>query len=174
VSSKSTEYSQNQSKDVIYDGLYAHTEPAPNTNAPPLHIYHPIFWQFTRGANDPSINPDPAFMKLVRGFMANACILGHSEMSSNHSMWEQLTHILQYPVDSYYDDTSPDGVIMYKHSEARIPIVIAEFKRSLGQGGCDPSIQASNAMRKELGRPKVRVLVQSGRNRVTQPVFAHL
>jgi hypothetical protein len=106
--------------------------------------------------------------------MANACNLGYSERSSNHSMWEQLTDILQYPVESYNDDTSPDGVIMFSHSEARTPMVIAEYKRTLGEGECDPSIQAGNSMREELGQPEVRLLLRSGRNRVTQSVFAHL
>jgi hypothetical protein len=168
TNSESTEYSKNQTidRDIIYDGLCARHKSAPSTNAPPIHIYHPIFWQFTRGANDPAIVPDSDFLTLVRKFMAFSCQVGHNELTSDKTMWDHLRDILQWhiPVESNDNETRSDGVIMFEHSKAQTPMAIAEFKRTLGEGGCDPSIQVGNSMRQKLGQDEVRISVQPGRN----------
>ncbi|GJJ09001.1 hypothetical protein Clacol_003222 [Clathrus columnatus] len=41
------------------------------------------------------------------------------------------------------DKTKPDGVSSVLVGMANVPLIIAEFKKSLGEGNCDPCIQAS-------------------------------
>ncbi|EKM78947.1 hypothetical protein AGABI1DRAFT_114479 [Agaricus bisporus var. burnettii JB137-S8] len=48
---------------------------------------------------------------------------------------------------------------MFSNLKVRTPMVIAEFKRSLGEGGCDASIQAGNSMRKKLGEDESKPIV---------------
>jgi hypothetical protein len=104
--------------------------------------------------------------------------MGNKEQATNTMMREELRLILERPiiVESNDDETKPDGVIMSNPCgplQTRTPMVIAEFKRTLGEGGCDPSIQAGNSMRAKLGQSEVRLLVQSGHNLATESIFAH-
>ncbi|XP_006459609.1 hypothetical protein AGABI2DRAFT_191518 [Agaricus bisporus var. bisporus H97] len=161
--SKSGGYGKNQNvdRDIIYDGLYAPFKSAPDTVAPPVHIYHPIFWQFTRDANDRSLVPDPDFLLSVRDFMHGACKVSSDELDLNHELRRHLKKLLQWhmPMESNKKDTRSDGVIMFSNPDVRTPMVIAEFKRSLGEGGCDASIQAGNSMRKKLGEDESKAIV---------------
>ncbi|KAF7771801.1 hypothetical protein Agabi119p4_6112 [Agaricus bisporus var. burnettii] len=161
--SKSGGYMKNQSvdRDIIYDGLYAPSESAPDTVAPPVHIYHPIFWQFTRDANDPSLVPDSDFLASVRDFMHGSCEVSSGKLTSNKSLRKHLKTLLQcyMTVESNEDETKPDGAIMFDRYNVQIPMVLAEFRRTLGEGGYDPTILAGNLMRNMLGKRKSRSIV---------------
>jgi len=89
---KSNEYVKIQAKPefAIHDGLY----PKPMTNsksnskpmttvAPPVHIFHPIFEQFIRDANDPHLDLPREFLIQIQEFMSFASQLKTSEPASN-------------------------------------------------------------------------------------------
>ena len=46
------------------------------------------------------------------------------------------------------DKTSADGVYVVVVENKRIPILILEFKREIGEGGCDASTQAGLSMKR--------------------------
>ncbi|KAF7771664.1 hypothetical protein Agabi119p4_5975 [Agaricus bisporus var. burnettii] len=130
--------------DIIYDGLYAPSKSSPNTVAPPVHIYHPIFWQFTRDSNDPSVTPDSNFLTSIRNFMTRSCDMSNSELGSSKDLQHCLRKLLEWdiPVETNYEGD-------------------AEFRPTLGEGGYDPIILAGNLMRNMLGERKSKSIVDT-------------
>ena len=144
---------------VIYDGRWA-----PNglsTNAPPIQIFHPIFDDFIHLVNDPGVQPTPDDLKKVQELMYYAAEVGRVEEEGkggyNEGLCERLRHIVQDDVhlEPNSDATSADGVITLQVSDARIVFLILELKRELGEGGCDPSLQAGLSMKRSWINPSV-------------------
>ena len=44
----------------------------------------------------------------------------------------------------------PDGVMTVEHEGLAIPLILLEYKRSIGEGGCDPSVQAAYSLQRFL------------------------
>ena len=150
---KATWYRKIQGDDaqVIYDGRRA-----PNglisTVCPPIQIFHPIFDDFIHFVNDPDVQPTADDLKNVQELMYFASEVGRKEDrhdGHNDGLRELLRRILQAEVheESNDDGTRPDGIITLQIGDARIAFLILELKRELGEGGCDPTIQAGLSMK---------------------------
>ncbi|KAL0572158.1 hypothetical protein V5O48_009805 [Marasmius crinis-equi] len=123
--SKPREYAKTQADpdSAIYDGLRAPQERAPLTLSSPLPIFHPIFHNFIRNVNDPTLKPPPDFLQLVLDFMRDASKI----RVTNQNCVEYV---------------EKDGVTV-------APCHV-EFKRLSSEDGCDMTIQCCNSMRASL------------------------
>ena len=96
------------------------------------------------------------------------------EVPRNAEIRKRLTRILQLPVheEPNTDKTCADGVHMIMVGGVRIPILIMELKRELGDGGCDPTTQAAIAMRRSWIQQDVS-LFMSCLVLFSQSLYAH-
>ena len=76
--------------------------------------------------------------------------VGDGESSRNDQIRIRLRKILEQDIheERNADGTSADAVCMLQVGGCRISLLIAEFRRILGEGGCDPSIQAGITYRR--------------------------
>jgi len=76
--------------------------------------------------------------------------VGGVESTRNDQIRTRLRKILKQDIHEEWnaDGTSVDAVYMLQVGDCRISLLIAEFKRILGEGGCDPSIQAGITCRR--------------------------
>lgn len=148
---KSTEYPAVQADPhtAIHDGRYP-PNPMFSTTAPPLEIFHPVFAGFLHLIRDEKIQPTNQDLKHVRELFSYAAMVGNAEVPRNAEIRTRLTRILELPVheEPNTDRTCADGVHMIKVGDVRIPLLIMELKRELGEGGCDPSTQVGITMRR--------------------------
>jgi hypothetical protein len=149
---------QTNEAQVIYDGRRAQN--GPSTIAPPIQIFHPIFDDFIHLVNDPGVQPTPDDLKKVQELMDYAAEVGRVEEGNggyNEGLRGRLRRILQLDVhvEPNLDATSADGVITLQVGDARIAFLILELKRELGEGGCDPSLQAGLSMKRSWINPSV-------------------
>lgn len=155
---KSTGYRKIQADDAqaIYDGRRA-----PNglisTIGPPIQIFHPIFDDFIHLVNDPDVQPTVDDLKNVQELMYFASEVGRLEDQNNEGLRHRLRCILQADVhdEPNPDGTKPDGVVTLQIGDARIAYLVIELKRELGEGGCDPSLQAGLSMKRSWIDPSV-------------------
>jgi len=143
---------------VIYDGRWA--PKGLSTIAPPIQIFDPIFDNFIHLVNDPDVQPTPDDLKKIQELMYYAAEVGRVEEGKdgyNEGLHERLRHILQddVHVEPNLDATSADGVITLQVGDAHIAFLILELKRELGEGGCDPSLQAGLSMKRSWIIPSV-------------------
>ncbi|KAH0839406.1 hypothetical protein J3R83DRAFT_136 [Lanmaoa asiatica] len=125
---KSTEYNKIQgSQTVILDGRFNYNKYA-DTSAPPIDLYHPAFGKFSTLARDPALDPSTQ--------------ASHVAIRSREILAEILN--LAFERISNSDSTAPDFISVHptKWNINATPI-ICEIKSELGQGGSDPSVQAS-------------------------------
>lgn len=158
---KSTEYPAVQADlfTAIHDGRYP-SDPKFCTVAPPLQIFHPVFAEFLHLVHDDSVQPTIQDIEHVRDLLHYAAIVGMVlEEPRNAVIRKKLRKILQLPVheEPNTDRTSADGVHMISVGDVRIPLLIVELKRELGDGGCDPTTQAGITMRRSWIQSDVSV-----------------
>lgn len=148
---KSTEYPAVQANlhTAIYDGRYPPNREF-STTAPPLEIFHPVFAGFLHLIRDENIQPTNQDLEHVRELLSYAAMVSNAEVPRNAEIRKKLTRILGLPVheEPNTDRTCADGVHMIKVGDVRIPLLIMELKRELGEGGCDPSTQVGITMRR--------------------------
>jgi hypothetical protein len=82
------------------------------------------------------------------------------EPKPNAEIRTKLTEILGLDVheEPNVDKSSADGVHMFIVDQMRLPLLIVELKRELGDGGCDPSTQAGLSMRRSWIQDKVSLI----------------
>lgn len=133
---------------AIYDGRCIQTPPFV-TIAPPIELFHPIFGIFRRQANDPGVQPTNEDLINVQEFMHAASTIYTNESDRAQQYRTLLPKILQATVHQEPNDdgTRADGVHMVDLEGVRIPLLIMVLQPELGEGGCDPSIQAGIFMR---------------------------
>ncbi|KAF8955828.1 hypothetical protein BDZ97DRAFT_1926207 [Flammula alnicola] len=158
TAAKSTEYVKIQAKQefAIHDGLSApskSTTTVPLTTvAPPIHIFHPIFEQFSHDYSDPNLELSREFLLQVRDLMSFASQLQPSEVPSNATWRLLLSRLLGISVQDVEnpDTTHTDGIALVNITDLgeTVPFFFSELKNNLGEGGCDPSIQAGCSMRR--------------------------
>lgn len=158
----STSYSEVQSDEAqaIYDGRIAAVDVS--TVAPPIQIYHPIFDEFLYLVNDPDVQPTVDDLKNVQELMQYASKVGRSETHYSEGLRTRLRKILHADVheEPNPDRSIPDGVVTLNIGDSRITSVVIELKREMGEGGCDPTLQASLSMRRSWIDPLVsRILI---------------
>ena len=172
---KSTEYPAVQADlhTAIHDGRYPPNPTFP-TIAPPLEIFHPVFARFLHRIRDENTQPTHQDVKHVQELLSYAAMVGCTEVLRNAEIRKRLSRILQLPVDEEpnTDKTSADGVHMIEVGDVRIPLLIVELKRELGDGGCDPTTQAGIAMRRSWIQQDVS-LFMSRLVLFSQSLYAH-
>lgn len=111
-----------------------------DTIAPPVEIFCHAFSEFTRKISDPSFEPSPEAIKMVSGFMSVAGVIHPDEAAYAASTRQQLAAILGRHTGkmAVTDRDRPwDGRIAKEFEEFDVPLINAEFKRALGEGGYD-------------------------------------
>ncbi|KAJ6579655.1 hypothetical protein DFH09DRAFT_1446050 [Mycena vulgaris] len=140
---KSTEYRAWQRGECpIYDGRYYSDTPTA-TVGPPVELYYAGFAKFIDESrpNSPLDIPD-TFVCEVAKFMQAVAGIYKDEPAFSAVVTPLLESILGKGVLRIADSdlTSPDAAVLSDRLEI---LALAECKRELGEGGCDPSIQAS-------------------------------
>ena len=146
---------QGNSKTAIYDG-----SAKPNgveTTALPVQIFHLVFQRFSDRIDDPTFEPDKATIAAVSKLMTANMVIRSSESDAFTDLRPLLTDLLGRPVDQRSSRGSRilDGLVSKRIDECDVPLVCVEYKRSLGEGGCDPAVQAAYSTREFLTLDKV-------------------
>ena len=146
---------QRNSKTAIYDGLVK--PDGVETTALPVRIFHPVFHQFSDRIVDPSFKPDKATIAAVSQLMAANMVIRSSESDAFTTLRPLLTNVLGRTVDQQSSRGSRilDGLVSKRIDECDAPLVCVEYKRSLGEGGCDPAVLAAYSVREFLTLNKV-------------------
>lgn len=136
---------QAKSNTVIWDGFYNIDHPK-HTSALPLGIYHPVFQRFLERI--PHAEPSRDLVKEVHKLMSQSTGVGAAEAFLAENLRQSLSLILgQHMDETATPFAKPDGVILAR-GPYPIPLVVMEYKRALGESGCDPSVQGSYSTRK--------------------------
>ncbi|KIM45752.1 hypothetical protein M413DRAFT_442362 [Hebeloma cylindrosporum] len=136
---------------AIYDGRRA--PHGLSTVAPPIQIFHPIFDDFINLVNDPGVQPTSDDLKQVQELMHYVAEVGRVDEGNggyNAGLRKRLRNILQADVheEPNSDGTMADGVVILQLRDAHIASLILEWKRELGEGDCDPSLQVGLSMKR--------------------------
>ena len=131
-----------------------------STVAPPIEIFHPIFNDFIRLANDPDVQPTCEDLHNVRTLMSLVSQIFSTEENGkgiNPQLRQVLSRILGDVVfqATNFDATAADGVITVTIGSAHITTLILEWKKEIGEGGCDSSTQAGLSMKRTWLDPNV-------------------
>ena len=151
---------QKNSKTVIYNGFYVSKQyPYPEviTIAPPVQIFHPIFQEFLDRIDNPTFKPDKEIISAVSELMLYTSEIDSSEDKALENLRPRLSQLLDIEVtqQALTGNRAPDGVA-YKRLGVHItPLLCLEYKRALGEGGCDPSTQAAYSVREFLVKDDV-------------------
>ncbi len=140
---------QKISYEAIHDGLLAPGGIV--TAAPPVGIFHPVFDQFISDANDSQAQPPAEIITTTQKFMYANTVIPTNEAEGNERLLQDFRDILDMVVisEKNQDNTSPDGMVMCPTAKGTCcPVLIVERKHMLGDGGCDPSIQAGYSTRR--------------------------
>ena len=125
--------------------------------APPVQIFHPIFQEFLDRIDDPTFKPDKEMVSTVSELMLSTTKIHSSEDNAVENLRPLLSKLLGGHLGQIISTGKrvPDGVV-YKSLITRIaPLVCFEYKRALGEGGCDPSTQAAYSVREFLVKDNV-------------------
>ena len=134
-----------------------------STIAPPIQIFHPIFNDFTEFVKHPCAQPTVEDLDNVYQLMKTLSNIHWKEDTYREKVREGISRILGTPIleVSNPDNTRPDSIIMGELDDISFPCAFFELKREAGEGGCDPTSQASLSMK----RGWINKLV--GYNRIT-------
>ncbi|CAA7260909.1 unnamed protein product [Cyclocybe aegerita] len=133
---------------AIHDGRYAK---GGSTQAPPIEIFHPVFGDFLRIVSDKGHQPSVEDIRNVQELSNLLSELDETnETSRNVRTRGVLSRILGVEIydESNADSTRSDGVYTIMVEDKRIPVLLGEFKKELGEGSCDPSTQAALSIRR--------------------------
>jgi hypothetical protein len=129
----------------IIDGRYKWKEPKMNFG-PPLEIYHEAFRHFLDNINRVDIPPDKDIIRKTVAYMQAASAIYPDKRTRGHALNPLLQEIIGTDslLNTIYnnDRTCADGVIELYFKGASILILLKEDENEIGNGGCDPSMQA--------------------------------
>lgn len=170
--SKATEYARVQARKsyAIHDGRLPD---AANfaTVAPPIQIFHPIFDTFLQHIEDPSTHPNEELLILTQRFMHLLSVVGLSENERDEDIRTALTDILGLDIyeELNANRSATGGVHVYwvNKSSVRVPLLIMELRRELGDGNSDPSTHASLTMRRSWIQADVSLIIHSSLSYLT-------
>ncbi|KAJ3511266.1 hypothetical protein NLJ89_g4197 [Agrocybe chaxingu] len=150
TAAKSSEYKKAQEDlaTAIHDGRYAK---GGSTQAPPIEIFHPVFGDFLRIVSDKGHQPSVEDIRNVQALSNFLSELDETnETSRNVRTRGVLSRILGVEIydEGNADSTRSDGVYTIMVGDKRIPVLLGEFKKELGEGSCDPSAQAAFSIRR--------------------------
>ena len=128
---------------TIYDGFYNISRPA-YTSALPVEVYHPVFQRFVE--NVKTVQPNEELLNEVRKLMTISTGVGTVEEPLAEHLRSALTRILgKYMGQAATSGAIADNVIHKTGKNYSIPLLVMEYKRTVGEGGFDPMIQASHS-----------------------------
>ncbi|THH22497.1 hypothetical protein EUX98_g8196 [Antrodiella citrinella] len=148
---------------ILHDGFYADKKFAPSTIAPPIQIYHPVFNAFTNKLDDNTFCANDRILDAVSAMMQESAKIKTYEPHANHTfLLPHLRKILDRDVSQIADmqNQSADGSCQVIVMNAPVPLLKAEYKRSLGEGGCDPLTQAEYSVLKHWARKELEPIVE--------------
>lgn len=102
--------------------------------------------------------PESKTITTVSQLMAVTMQIHYSESEAFNALRPLLTNLLGKDVGqlSSKGSRTSDGLVYKQVDEYYVPLVCIEYKRSFGEGGCDPSVQAAYSVREFLVLDKVR------------------
>jgi len=145
---------------VTYDGFYAEKRGRQPiiTIAPPIQIFHPVFQEFSDRIDSPTFKPDEVDLSFVSELMPLVSKIPPSEENALKKLLPLLGRLLGRHVGSVISTRkrTPDGMVLKTIDDHIVPLLTIEYKRAFGEGGCDPSTQASFSVREFLASDQVR------------------
>ncbi|KAF9234165.1 hypothetical protein BU15DRAFT_79348 [Melanogaster broomeanus] len=141
---KSSEYLTIQRGDrKIFDGRWA--ADGVSTIAPPIQLFNPAFAYFSSKAFDPEYNVPHDFIRDVRDVMTQFARIHTSEEARGRHLQPLLQKMINHPLvlASNRDGTVPDALAVSSHKDFSVYLIVGEEKNEFGDGGPDPSVQAS-------------------------------
>ena len=154
---RSKEYATLQGKPetVIYNGSFVcNHRGRPNivTVAPPIQIFHPVFQEFLQCIHDPGFKPDESAVEYALKLMFLCSAIHPSEDAALPQLRTLLGKLLGGCVVQKMSTNlcTPDGIMTIERGDLQIPLFLLEYKRSIGEGGCDPSVQAAYSLQNFL------------------------
>lgn len=158
-SAQSTEFAKRQggSDTAIFDGSYVTHQNRIKavTVAPPLQIYHPVFQLFENEVKNNS-RLDSKIVDLVSKLVSSIGEI-QAEKDGAANLRGLFAEILNRPMKQVVTESRyTDGLVSLDGEFGTIPTVIFEYKCSLGDGGCDPLVQASYSTLNYWSDTKVR------------------
>jgi hypothetical protein len=123
----------------------------------PIQLFHPVFQQFIDRINDPEFKSDIETIASVSKLMSTTMELFSSESDALSALRPILSGLLgpdlvQMPSKASH---AQDALIHKRIDGMDVPLVCFEYKLALGQGNCDPSVQAAHSVREFLVKDQV-------------------
>ena len=108
-----------------------------------------MFQEFLDRINDPAFEPDEEMISIVSELMPMTTEIHTLEDNALTKLRPLLTGLLGGYLGKVISTGSrtPDGMISKQLGDCIAPLVCTEYKRAFGEGGCDPSTQASYSIR---------------------------
>jgi len=118
----------------------------------------PRFPEFLDRVNDPEFKPDEVVVAHVLRLMTHSSQIHPYEDGALVQLRLILTDLLEGYMSQAISEKkcTPDGVVLKRAQMCEIPLILFEYKRSIGEGGCDPSVQAACSLRRFLYKTEVR------------------
>ena len=142
VQAKSSSYDVHQSDptSAIHDGRGPQNH---RNQSLPVRIYHPIFAKYEAALWSTAVSKRDLEITRELCFLLSRTDTGW-ENRRNVAIRQILTKLFGVPFQLVQNDdnTVADGAYMVRIGAVDLPVIILELKRWLGEGGCDPFIQA--------------------------------
>ncbi|KAG1848834.1 hypothetical protein C8R48DRAFT_641478 [Suillus tomentosus] len=129
----------------LCDGRYAYDTPA-DTTAPPIELFNPAFAYFSSKAFDPEYVVPDLVLCDVQNLMPTFAAIHPSEKDRKVNITPLLEKVIQQTflhTKSRQGGYIHDTVAVHVHGHIPIHLVVVEEKNEVGDGGSDPSVQAS-------------------------------
>lgn len=125
--------------------------------APPIQLFNPAFAYFSSNAFDPNYNVPDDFALDVRDLMGQFALIHSSEDARRQRLKSFLQKAIRHPLVfiNNSDRTAPDVVALSSCGELPAYLIVGEEKNEFGDGGSDPSIQASFSFLRTFSQPEV-------------------
>jgi hypothetical protein len=161
--SKSEYYREFQRSFPILDGRY-NLHYSTSTVGPSIEIYHPAFASFIDDIQNNHHEVPTPVLKATSKLMVAISALHLTERTRTENITRHLSDALSYgSVESRNPDrTAPDATIILPLGDPInewVPLLVREDKREVGDGGCDPTIQASLSAARLWCQPEVGVSI---------------
>ncbi|KAG8901058.1 hypothetical protein FRB99_005580 [Tulasnella sp. 403] len=117
---------------------------------PPIYIYHPVFWQFHKLANDQSSTPTPEDVNAAFSLMVVASTVYETETLRLNAVLPEIQNLLGRSLHGTLGSYPYrlDGIIQTGHLGRDAPLLVIEAKNEIGTGQSDPAVQGSFSFRK--------------------------
>ena len=114
-----------------------------------IQIFHPVFQEFSDRLGDSTFKPDEDVLSVTE--------ISSSEGEAADKLNRLLSVILgrRFVKVESVGERIPNGLVYKELGQNLIPLICFEYKRTFGEGGCDPLTQAEFSLREFLVSNKV-------------------